>query len=265
MSYFFTQPLWAKKFSIPIPIELIVIVVGTLASQYGLLNEDYGVSVVGHIPTGIPNPELPKLSLVPSILVDGFTIALVSYTITLSMGLIFAQKLQYEVDANQELLAMGASNIVGSFFSCMPMCASLSRSVIQQTVGGRTQLTSLVSCGLLLVVLLVVGPFFEPLPKCVLASMIVVALKGMLFQVKDFLQFWKQSKLDAAVWMITFLTVVIVSIDIGLFVGIGLSLATIFILNFKPYTCLLGNVPRTDLYLDINSYKAVSKMLCFKL
>lgn len=97
--------------------------------------------------------------------------------------------------------------------------------------------------------------------QCVLASVIVIALKGMLMQVQQFFQFWKMSHLDAAVWMVTFLTVVIISIDIGLLVGIILSLACIFIRGMKPYTCLLGHIPKTDLYLDVSRYRAVSTQL----
>lgn len=59
----------------------------------------------------------------------------------------------------------GSGNIFGSFFSCMPFAASLSRSYIQQTVGGNTQVASVVSCGILAVVLLWIAPFFEPLPR----------------------------------------------------------------------------------------------------
>ena len=81
------------------------------------------------------------------------------------MALIFAQKQNYEVNANQELFAMGIGNVFGSFFSCMPFSASLSRSTIQHTVGGKTQIASLVSCGILAIILLWIGPFFEPLPR----------------------------------------------------------------------------------------------------
>lgn len=203
-------------------------------------------------------PSLPDVSLFKSLLLDSFTIAMVAYAVSVSMGLIFARKQNYEIDFNQELLAMGASNVFGSFFSCMPFSASLSRSMIQFTIGGKTQIASLVSCALLAVVLLWVGPFFEPLPRCVLGGIIVVSLKGLLVQVTQVEQFWRQSAMDAIVWVVTFLTVVLVAIDIGLLVGILLSIGCIFLCGMKPYTCLLENVPNTELYLDVNHYKGVS-------
>ncbi|KAG5871065.1 hypothetical protein JTB14_030573 [Gonioctena quinquepunctata] len=254
------KPLLAKRTSIPIPIELIAVVSGTLLCQGFNLSETYHIRTVGNIPTGLPVPALPPFSLMPAIFVDGFTTAIVSYVITLSLALMLAQKADYEVDANQELLAMGAGNVVGSLFSCMPVCASLSRSMIQQVVGGKTQIVSVVSCFLIVAILLWIGPFFEPLPRSVLASIIVVSLKGMLMQIGDVVKFWKQSKLDAILWIVTFLTVVFVGMDIGLLVGVIMSLVTIFILSFKPYTCLLGLVPHTDIYLDVNRYKGTKEV-----
>ncbi|KAJ8932566.1 hypothetical protein NQ314_014584 [Rhamnusium bicolor] len=97
--------------------------------------------------------------------------------------------------------------------------------------------------------------------RSVLAGVIVVALKGMLMQITAVWKFWKLSKMDAVVWVATFLTVVFISIDIGLLIGIIMSLITILILGFKPYTCLLGSVPKTDLYLDIDRYKGVNGIL----
>lgn len=161
----FLKPKIAKKCSVPVPIELIAVVGGTIFSRYLHLQDVYGIKPIGDIPTGFPELELPKFDLISDLIVDGFTVAMVSYTVSVSMALIFAQKLNYEIDFNQELLAMGGGNVVGSFFSCIPFAASLSRSSIQQSVGGRTQLASLISCGILAVVLLWIGPFFEPLPR----------------------------------------------------------------------------------------------------
>uniref|UniRef100_A0A182UEH2 STAS domain-containing protein n=1 Tax=Anopheles melas TaxID=34690 RepID=A0A182UEH2_9DIPT len=199
-------------------------------------------------------PTLPDFSLMPSILIDSFPVAMVGYTVSVSMALIFAKKENYEIGFNQELFAMGTGNVFASFFSCFPFAASLSRSSIQYSVGGRTQIASVISCGLLAIVLLWVGPFFEPLPRCVLAGIIVVSLKGLLMQVTQLKSFWRQSWIDGMVWILTFLSVVLLAIDIGLLVGIVLSICCIFFRALKPYTCLLGNVPNTDIYLDVNRY-----------
>lgn len=93
--------------------------------------------------------------------------------------------------------------------------------------------------------------------QSVLASVIVVALKGMLVQVTSLKRFWNLSKLDGMVWIVTFLTTVIINVDVGLLVGVIVSLLTVMILGMKPYTCILGSVPGTDLYVDMKRYKKV--------
>lgn len=146
-------------------MELVVVVLGTVASYFGNFSTNFNITTVGQIPIGLPLPHLPVPALLPSVIVDSFVITMVSYTVTMSMALIFARKLSYEVDSNQELLALGLSNFVGSVFSCMPVTASLSRSMLQQVVGGVTQIASIVSCCILLVILLWIGPAFESLPR----------------------------------------------------------------------------------------------------
>jgi solute carrier family 26 protein len=176
------------------------------------------------------------------------------------MAKIFAGKHNYSVDANQELLAQGGSNLVGSFFSCGPVSVSLSRSVIQEQVGGRTQLASLFSCTILIFVLLWIGPFFETLPNCVLSSIIVVALKGMFLQVKDMRSAWMLSKLNAFIWLITFLSTVVLDIEYGLAVGVVLSVLTLLWRSNRPDITVLGAYDRTELYLDVNSSEQVKEL-----
>ncbi len=100
------KPRLAKKLSIPIPIELILVVGGTLISSHFDLDSNWSVKLVGDIPKGLPAPEMPDLSLFKSLLLDGFGIAIVSYSASGSMALILAEKHHYEIDFNQELLAM---------------------------------------------------------------------------------------------------------------------------------------------------------------
>nr|XP_023014676.1 solute carrier family 26 member 6-like [Leptinotarsa decemlineata] len=254
------KPRLAKKTKMPFPIELVAVVIGTTASYFLEFDTKYGISVVGTIPTGFPEPTLPAFELIPELLLEAFVITMVSYTITMSMALIFARKLMYEVDSNQELLALGLSNTMGSFFSCMPVTASLSRSMIQQAVGGVTQIASVVSCCILLVILLWIGPYFETLPRCVLASIIVIALQGMLRQCTSCIRYWRLSRWDGIVWVVTFVTTLFVQISYGLAAGVAISLLSIFIQGYKPYTCMLGEVPNTDLYLDIKRYKGAREI-----
>ncbi|XP_050446727.1 sulfate transporter-like isoform X4 [Cataglyphis hispanica] len=99
------KPRVSKLCPFPIPIEMLAVVIGTLVSMQMNLADTYSVITVGAIPVGLPVPSMPPLSLIPHILVDSFVITMVAYTISMSMALIFAQKMGYEIDSNQELVA----------------------------------------------------------------------------------------------------------------------------------------------------------------
>lgn len=159
------KPCLSKKCRFPLPAELIMVIGGTLISKWFNLNQEYQVNLVGNIPSGLPEPVLPRLDLVPKVAVDSIAIAIVTYSIIMSMGLTFAKKHGYEVRANQELFAMGIGNMVGGCFSCIPMACSLSRSVIQDQTGGVSQIASLVSASLVVITLMWIGPFFSSLPR----------------------------------------------------------------------------------------------------
>jgi MFS superfamily sulfate permease-like transporter len=173
----------------------------------------------------------------------------------------------------------GVGNLVNSCFSCVAYGASLSRSMVLRSVGGRTQFTGLIASGLIVIVLLWIADFFEPLPRvieatfpcshssithaaffqAILASIIIVALRKILIQIFDLPGFWRKSRLDGIVWVVVFLVVIIVDADVGLGVGFVLSAGSIFFQGLKAYTCLLGHIPNTDLYLDTERYKAVGR------
>ncbi|KAL3271508.1 hypothetical protein HHI36_021989 [Cryptolaemus montrouzieri] len=264
---FGVKKLMAKMTKIPFPIEIFVVIVGTIFSYFckdafDVLND---IETIGNIPTGFPAVYFPDFTLIPEIFLDCLVIAIVSYAITMSMALLFARKCTYEVDANQELLALGVSNTVGSLFSCMPTCASVSRSLIQQSVGGSTQLTSLVSCSLLLSVLLYLGPAFESLPKSCLGTLIAAAIWPAVMQFTLLLKYWKLSKWDALVFLAAYLLTLFLDIGLALGVGVVISLFGIILQSYRPYSCLLGNVPNTDLYLDLERYKAVQEIPSIKI
>lgn len=254
----FVKPWMSKKCRFPIPVELIAVVGGTALSYFLGLGPNHNVILVGEIPTGLPGLSVPPFALLRLVAVDAIAIAIVSYSIVMSMALIFAKKYGYSVRANQELLAMGISNIVGSLFSCIPIACSLSRSLIQEQTGGQTQVASIISAGLILVVLLWIGPFFESLPRCVLGAVIVVALKGMFLQFRDLKRFYKEDRLEGLTWLCTFLSVVCIDIDIGLFCGIVMSVLALYLKGWKSYSSVLGVIHDTGIYVDITTHKSVS-------
>ncbi|XP_055923699.1 solute carrier family 26 member 6 isoform X1 [Eupeodes corollae] len=251
----FLKPWVAKRTRFPIPAELMAVVGGTLISKSMQFKENYGVALLGNIPLGLPTFKTPPLELLPIVAVDSIAIAVVSYSIVMSMGLTFAKKHSYEVRPNQELFAMSVGNIFGGCFSCIPMACSLSRSVIQEQTGGKTQVASFVSAMLLLATVLWIGPFFSTLPKCVLSGVIMVALKPMFMQARELKNFAQQGKLELLTWVSTFICVVFVDIDIGLLVGICVSLMTLYVKGLKPYNSLLGTIAGIDgVYVDIGHH-----------
>jgi solute carrier family 26, other len=104
------------------------------------------------------------------------------------------------------------------------------------------------------------GPLFETLPRATLASIILVALKGMFMQVKDLKRFLREGILESSEWIGTFLVVVIVDIDVGLLAGIIISILALYIKGLKSYSSMLGQVPDTDIYVDLKTHKNVREL-----
>lgn len=245
-----------KRYHITLPMELLIIISSTLISKYLDLQNKYNVSTVGSIPIGFPPAKIPPLGLCPNLILDGLVIAIVSFAVNISMASLFAEKHKYRIDANQELVATGSANIFGSLFSCAPISASLTRSLVQEMSGGRTQLASIVSCFCLTSILLFIGPFFEQLPNCILGSVILVAMQGILLNVKNLPTVWRQSKFNGFLWFATFFSVVLLDIDVGLAVGISISLLHIILMGQNVKVEELGHIPHTDLYVHIKNYRS---------
>ncbi|NXY92666.1 S26A6 protein, partial [Alcedo cyanopectus] len=127
---------FAAKLPMPIPIELITIIVSTGISYGVNLNAKYGISVVGNIPSGLKAPMAPNINYFGQVVGNAFAIAVVGYAICISLGKIFALKHGYQVDSNQELIALGFCNFLGGFFQCFAISCSMSRSLVQESTGG---------------------------------------------------------------------------------------------------------------------------------
>ncbi|KAI8511281.1 hypothetical protein Bbelb_103810 [Branchiostoma belcheri] len=193
-----------KLKGIPIPSELIVLIIGTVVSHFASMEERYGVKVVGVIPTGLPKPTVPRVSLFGQVAPDCVAISLVSFSYSLAIAKLFSKKYAYGIDANQELLAYGTSNLFGSFFSCFVCSTAISRTLVGEAAGTKTQLMSLVQCVVMLLVLLFMGPLFRSSQISVLAVIVVVNVKNMFKQFSELKPLWRTSRIDFVIWWVTF-------------------------------------------------------------
>uniref|UniRef100_A0A8C7I330 Solute carrier family 26 member 6, like 2 n=1 Tax=Oncorhynchus kisutch TaxID=8019 RepID=A0A8C7I330_ONCKI len=236
------------------------IVAATLISYYGNLNSQYDVAVVGEIPRGLKSPCLPDVSLWGTVVGDAFAVAIVGYAINISLGKTFGLKHGYKVDSNQELVALGLSNTVGGFFQCYSVTSSMSRSLIQESTGGRTQVAGVVSSVIVLITVLQLGTLFGELPKAVLSCIVFVNLKGMFKQYLDIPALWKSNTVDLLVWLVTLVCTILLNLDLGLAASIAFSLLTVIFRTQLPRYSILGQVPGTELYLDTDTYEEAKEI-----
>uniref|UniRef100_I3IZW1 STAS domain-containing protein n=1 Tax=Oreochromis niloticus TaxID=8128 RepID=I3IZW1_ORENI len=205
-----------KRIPIPIPVELVAIIIATVISWQFDLQQKYGVDVVGVIPSGLQPPVFPDASIFGQVIGDGFALAVVGYGIAISLGRIFALKYGYKVDSNQELIALGLSNSIGGIFQCFSVSCSMSRTMVQESTGGKTQVAGALSAVVILFITLWIGSLFEDLPKSVLAAIIYVNLHSMMKQFLDIPALWKSNRVDMLVWVATFILTLLLNPDIGL-------------------------------------------------
>ncbi|KAM3618162.1 uncharacterized protein V6R79_016556 [Siganus canaliculatus] len=250
----------SKKLPVPLPVELIAIIIATVISWQVDLYGKFGVDVVGDIPSGLQAPALPAASLFGRVIGDAFALAVVGYGIAISLGRTFALKYGYSVDSNQELIALGLSNGIGGFFQCFSISCSMSRTMVQKSTGGNTQVAGAISAIVILFITLWIGTLFEDLPKAVLAAIIHVNLHGMMKQFSDIPALWRTNKIDTMVWVVTFLLTLVLNPDIGLAASIAFSLLTVIFRTQLPKYSLLGQVPMTDIYRPLEDYSQVKEV-----
>ncbi|XP_036025516.1 solute carrier family 26 member 10 isoform X1 [Onychomys torridus] len=228
--------------------SLFKVLLATVLCFASSLDTRYNVQVVGLLPGGFPQPLLPTLDELPRILADSLPIALVTFAVSTSLASIYADKYGYTIDPNQELLAHGVSNLISSLFSCFPNSATLATTSLLVDAGGNTQLAGLFSCIVVLSVLLWLGPFFYYLPKAVLACINISSMRQMFFQMQELPQLWHISRVDFAVWMVTWVAVVTLNVDLGLAVGVIVSMMTVVCRTQRVQCLALGLAEGTELY-----------------
>jgi SulP family sulfate permease len=242
---------WKRRF----PGILLAVVLGILA-VYLLRLDRYNVNIVGAIPSGLPTFQVPEIDLevLSEIWPFALTLALVGYLEAVSIGKGIEEKTEEDrLDPNQEFVALGVSNIAGSFFRAYPVTASFSRSAISYSSGAKSNFAGLFAAMLVLVTLLFLTPVFYFLPKSVLASIIVVSVFGLI-DLAYAKRLWKLRKDEFFVWIITFLATLFVGIVQGIFIGVLLALLLMVYRTSNPHFAILGKIRNSDYYKNIDRF-----------
>jgi len=242
--------LATKKFP-KLPNSLFLVLGSIVLITYTNL-ASLGVDVVGSIPPGLPTLILPDPTLIDvnTLLTLAATVFLVSYIEGFLFASEYAAKNKYKVDGNQELLALGVSNVAVGFFQGLPIGGALSRTALNDESGAKTPLAGGI-CGLiiLLVLLFFTGLFYN-LPEAILAAIVLFVIKALV-DVPHFRTIYKFNKLEFTIAMVTLLSVLIFGALQGIVIGVVLSVVGLLKNMYNPHIAILGRIPGTDQFLDI--------------
>ncbi len=247
-----------RKINKKIPNALIVVIFGIVIMRY-FGSTFYGVSIVKEIPSGLPSFDIPdfKINKLRELLPIALTLAMVGYLETISIGKsLEAKQDDYRIRPNQELIALGLGNMVGSFFKSYPTTSSFSRSAINYESGAKTGMAALVSVLMVVITLLFLTPLFYHLPKTVLAAIIIVAVFGLVNR-KEAAFLWRANRLDFWLMFATFIATLFLGIEYGIGVGVGLSLIVLIYRTSRPYVAELGKVPNSNFYRNCSRFEEV--------
>ncbi len=244
-----------KKLHKSIPGALIAVIFGTLL-VYGLQLSDAGVSIVKTIPEGLPPFQLPNFDLgkMGELIPLALTISVVAFMEAFSVAkAIEAKRKDYKVVANQELIGLGAANLVGALFQSYPVTGGFSRSAVNHQAGANTSLSSIISAGLIALTLLFLTPLFYYLPKAILASVIMVAVSSLV----DFgyaKKLWQENKVEFGLLMATFLVTLNFSMVPGIVTGVILSILVLLYRTAYPHIAILGKLKGNTEFRNVKRF-----------
>ena len=241
-----------KKYSKRFPAALVLVVIGVSVVYFFNLY-DFGLKIVGKVPSGLPSFQTPEIPLdrISELTPIALTLALIAFMEAISVSKAIEEKQnEYEIDSNQELIALGTSNIIGSLFQSYPTTGGFSRTAVNDQAGAKTGIAPLISALVVGLTLLFLTPLFYYLPNAVLAAIIIVAVFGLI----DFSypkELYKRRKDEFILLLITFVITLTVGIKEGVLSGVLLSLLIMVYRTSKPHIAVIARVKDTNYYKNI--------------
>ncbi|AEL24213.1 SulP family inorganic anion transporter [Cyclobacterium marinum] len=241
-----------KHFNSRIPAALVVVVLGVLTVYFFNLNEQ-GVKIVGEVPSGLPSFKLPVLgfSRVTELLPIALTLSLIAFMEAISVAKAIEEKhSDYKVDSNQELIALGTANVLGSLFQSYPTTGGFSRTAVNDQAGAKTGVAPVVSALVVGLTLLFLTPLFYYLPNAVLAAIIMVAVFGLI-DINYPVELFRNRRDEFYLLLATFLITLTVGIKEGILLGVLISLLLLVYRTSRPHIAVLGRIRNTDYFKNI--------------
>ncbi|HEX3445757.1 MAG TPA: sulfate permease [Chthoniobacterales bacterium] len=259
--------LWAgEKFLSNRPIALFVVIISIVFIS--ITNLATRVATVGELPAGLPTFSLPMLRIqdVNGVIPLAFAALLLSFIESVSAARAFAAKHGYKLDVRQELLGLGSANLLVAFGHGYPVAGGLSQSAVNEKAGARTPLSLVFASITLALCLLFFTSFLKPLPKAVLAAIVIMAVKGLI-NIREIVHLWRVSRLEFTVAIIALVGVLLLGILKGVIVAAVASILLLLHRVAQPHVAFLGRIPGTRRFSDSarhHSNEQIPSVLAFR-
>ena len=236
-------------------MPLILLAVATWVVTRHELDLRAGVAVVGRFREGLAGFTFftPSFGIIKTLAIPALVLAFIGMVQNITMAQALAARRRERIDANRELIGLGTSNVVAAFYGGMPVGGGLSRTAVNLAAGARTPLASLVTAIAMLVIVASGTHWLARLPLAVLAANIVVAALSMI-DIKSLRQAWSYDRADALALLGTSLGVIVLGLEIGIALGVGLSLATLLIRASNPHIAVIGRIPGSEHFRNVERH-----------
>lgn len=232
-----------------------VIVSIVAAAQWNLATEA-GVTIVGDVPAGLPSLDvlLPNTEQLAALWLPALLISLIGFVESVSVAQSLALKRQERIQPNRELLGLGAANMASALSGGYPVTGGFSRSVVNFAAGANTPLAGVISAVLMAIVIAGLTEVFYHLPQAVLSATIVVAVTTLV-DVSTLKAAWRYDRADALSLLATLAGVLLLGVEAGVLIGVALSLAVLVWRSSHPHIAIVGRVPGTEHFRNVQRHK----------
>ncbi len=244
--------IFGLRFVAPRVPGALVLVVGGLLASWLLGLEGRGVTLVGHVPSGLPAVVLPNFSYIADHLADVLTASLallmIGFSQTAGDARSFAAKHRYQINVSQESLAQGVANVGSGLFQAIPVSTSLSASSLNDQTGAKTPLASLTTGALVVLTMVFLAPLFAQLPQAVLAAIIIEAVVMGMMDVPAMRRLFRVKRPDFWIAIVALLGVLSAGVLAGVIIGIALSIGWLVYVSAVPAMPILVRQPDTEVF-----------------